>query len=184
MSIADARTYAEDFDSEADLVARAKAGDAAVWSLWHDRFYPVLYRYAAARLHSQEDAEDVASQVFVEALKGIGRYSYRGKPILAWLYGIAAHLVSRRFRDNARTTNGLDAVELEGASGDQEATLRSLELRMALERLKSDHKEVLVLRFLIDLPTKEVAAILGKTEAATHSLQVRAVEALRRELRQ
>jgi len=183
MRVADFGSQLHVPDSEAELVRRAKARDAAVWAAWHDQYYSFVYRYAAARLQSPDDAEDVASQVFLEAIKGIDRYQYRGRPILAWFYGIAHHLVSRRFRE-ARRQVALSDVESGAAiaEGGEEALVQALALRTALARLKSEHQEVLRLRFLLDLPAAEVATLLGKSEAAVHSLQVRAIAALRRQL--
>lgn len=169
------------YGDEADLVRRAQARDPAAWSAWHDQYYGLIYRYAHARLRNQEDAEDVASQVFLEAMKSIHRYRNTGKPVLAWFYGIAHHMVSRRRRQQGRTTEIGDAAEVT-EDGFEETAVRSVTLKKALDRLKTDHREVLVLRFLLELPTRRVAEILGKSEAATYSLQVRATEALRKAL--
>ena len=176
---------AHDFglNDDAAQVERAKARDPDVWALWHDHYYRLLYRYAYARLLRPEDAEDVASQVFLEALKSIDSYRYTGKPILAWLYGIAHHMVSRKVRQQGRAT-GLEAAGDAEAGGFEEASVLKLEIREALARLKPEHREVLVLRFVLELPTRRVAEILGKTEAGTYSLQVRAASALRRAMSQ
>ena len=181
MNIAGAGTLGQAATGEAELLARAKARDPEVWARWHDELYPFVYRYAYSRLRSREDAEDIASQVFIEAIKGIQRYDSRGRPILAWFYGIAHNLVSRRFREGSHTTSLLE-VEAVHSPRNEETLVESLQVRMAMDRLKPEHKEVLTLRFLLDLPTKQVAGMIGKTEAATYSLQVRAMEALRREL--
>ncbi len=171
--------------NEAEEIRRAKAHDAAVWAAWHDQHYPFVYGYALSRLRNQQDAEDVASQVFLEAIKAIGRYRYQGRPVLAWLYGIARNLVSHRNRDSGRAMPlsqlGLEA-ESSLASPADDGGLERIVLESALEVLKPEHREVLVLRFLLDLPTKQVALVLGKTEPATYSLQVRALSALRREM--
>jgi RNA polymerase sigma-70 factor (ECF subfamily) len=168
-------------ENEAELVRLAKARDAAVWSTFHDQYYGMIYRYAYARLRSHEDAEDVASQVFIEALKGIDRYRDGGRPILAWFYGIASHLVSRRRREAAR----LGPLSETGSLADEEpwqesSSLTRIAIYEALDRLKAEHREVLVLRYLMDMPTRHVAELLGKSEAATYSLQVRALGAMRR----
>ncbi len=162
----------------------AKAHDTKIWSAWHDQHYPFIFRYALSRLGNHQDAEDIASEVFLEAMKGIARFKYRGRPILAWFYGIAHHLVSRRRRETSRATRLVEkqaniqpqTTEFENAS------LESLTLQTALERLKPQHREVLVLRFLLELPTRRVAELIGKTEAATYSLQVRAIGSLRGKL--
>ena len=165
--------------SEAEDVRLAKAGNTSVWATWHDEYYPILYRYAYARLGSVQDAEDVASQVFLEAWRGIKGYQERGRPVLAWLFGIARHLVSRRRRqDRNGTPVSLDEyAELDAsAGGDLDDRLVLYE---ALRKLKAEHQEVLILRFLVDLPLKEVSDLLGKTDAATYSLQTRALTAVR-----
>src|SRR5262245_58762720 len=95
----------ETSESEIEMVRRAKEHEPAGWAQWHDRYYPAIYRYAVARLRNHEDAQDVASQTFIEAMKGIQGYRDRGRPILAWFYGIARHLVSRRFREVKRSAN-------------------------------------------------------------------------------
>ena len=161
-----------------ESVRLAKSGDRAVWTAWHDTYYPVLYRYAYARLGNANDAEDVASQVFLEALEGIARYQYRGQPILAWFYGIARHLVSRRYRQRGRVAPLEDEYE-DGLNPFELVSEERIAIYAALDRLKPEHAEVLILRYLLDLPTKQVANMIGKTEQATYSLQVRALMAIR-----
>jgi len=184
MSVDSVGGVAPPIEEEAALVKRAKAGDTSVWSDWHDQCYPLLYRYAYSRLNKHEDAEDVASQVFLEAIKAIGRYRYSGRPILAWFYGIARHLVSRRRREAGKTAPIADVEQLSihPAPHDEDVILSNILVRTAMERLKPEHRELLTLRFLLDLSAREVAALLGKKEAAIYSLQVRALGALRREI--
>jgi RNA polymerase sigma-70 factor, ECF subfamily len=171
-------------EDKTELVRRAKDRDPVVWAQWHDLYYPFVFRYARSRLASSQDAEDIASQVFLEAIKSIDHYQNRGRPILAWFYGIASNLVSRRYRESKRTVvmSLLPAVE-ELLAADQESSLvEASTLRSALGKLKKEHREVLILRFLLDLPTRDIARLLRKSEVAIYSLQVRATDALRREL--
>ncbi|HLF75869.1 MAG TPA: sigma-70 family RNA polymerase sigma factor [Dehalococcoidia bacterium] len=184
MNLADVSSQEGPFIADADLVRRAKERDQAVWSMWHDQHYPFIYRYARSRLGNREDAEDIASQVFLEALKSIDRYRYQGRPILAWLYGIAQHLVSRRFREAKRTATLSELPETEDAplAGTDDAVVNRIVFKEGLAKLKPEHRDVLILRFILGLPTREVAEIMGKSEAATYSLQVRAASALRREI--
>ena len=184
MSIASVETFASGSGLDKDLLARARVQDPAVWSAWHNEHYLFLYRYALSRLGSREDAEDVASQVFLEALKGIDRFRDQGRPILAWFYGIAQHLVSKRLRQSGRFGDHLltDDFSHKLAPAVDDEIVDRVYLHSGLARLKPEHREVLILRFLLDRPTEEVARLLRKTEAATYSLQVRALTALRREL--
>ncbi len=90
-------------------------------------------------------------------------------------------MVSRKRRQD-RQTSDLQEAEAVQIEGFEEASLTSLVLRQALDKLKRDHREVLILRFILALPTRRVAELLGKSEAATYSLQVRATTALRKAL--
>ncbi len=168
------------FDEEAEDVRLAKARDPQVWSRWYDRHYATLYRYAFVRLGNREDAEDVASQVFLQALRKIDGYGYRGRPVLAWLYRIAHNLVADRLRTQKQSTPLRDDRQSAGMSvAGVEDRIDGIELRRALAELKPEQSEVIVLRFFLSMPTREVAALLGKSEAAVHSLQVRGIAALR-----
>jgi DNA-directed RNA polymerase specialized sigma24 family protein len=48
--------------------------------------YPEVVRYLASRLGSRDAAQDLASDVFLEAYRRVPLLVWRGKPILAWLY--------------------------------------------------------------------------------------------------
>jgi RNA polymerase sigma-70 factor (ECF subfamily) len=161
-------------------VRGAKQRDQVVWAAWHDRYFPQLYRYAFLRLSDKDEAEDIAAQVFLEALKGIDRFTYQGRPILAWLYGIANNLALKRRRQLARmpvSKNDEVGVEAGGSVEEEEATVQRLLVTYALEKLKKEHREVLVLRYLLDMPTKDVARAINKSEQATYSLLFRALQA-------
>ena len=74
---ASASSHRDQQQAEMREVAMAKAGDPELWDKWFQEFYPRLFRYAYIRLRNRGEAEDIASQVFVEALRGHGR-GYKG----------------------------------------------------------------------------------------------------------
>ncbi|MGE0687348.1 MAG: sigma-70 family RNA polymerase sigma factor [Dehalococcoidia bacterium] len=166
---------------EEDLIRRVKNRDEDAWSELYDLHYANLYRYAFARLRSREEAEDIAAQVFLEALRGIDGFAYRGKPLLAWLYRIARNLVADHLRYQIRRDRA--ALSMPGrdnfAPGADES-LDTLELLDAISKLTIDQQEVLILRFFMSLPARATAQMLGKNETAVFALQVRAIGALRR----
>jgi RNA polymerase sigma-70 factor (ECF subfamily) len=165
---------------EAALVARAREGDATAWGALYDRHFPALYRYAYARLRTREDAEDVAAQAFLEALKGIGRYEERGRPFLAWLYRITHNLVIERLRRDERGRRFEGLLAPGATTPGPEGSLDNLDLLDALRHLTGEQQEVIILRFILQMSGKEVASILGKSQPAVYSLQVRGLAALKR----
>jgi RNA polymerase sigma-70 factor (ECF subfamily) len=169
--------------SESELIQRAKERDASAWATWYDRYHLILFRYAYAKLGRKEDAEDLASQVFVEALKSIDRFSERGRPILAWLYGIARKLISAKLRQEARASRAnVSLSTLPEERRGPEAVLDRIALREALRQLTQDQQDVIILRFFLSMSTREIGEILNKTENAVSVLQFRALNALRRQL--
>ena len=171
--------------SDAALVVAAKAGDPSAFGELYERYRDAIYRFCLARTGSAHDAEDLVADVFVKALQSLDRYQDRGLPFAAFLYRIARNAAIDRVRVLKQPLS-VDSLLTEPASGqnvESEATLgveRSI-LLAALTRLKPDHREVIVLRFIEGYAAVEVAAMLGRTEGAVRTLQHRALDRLRRE---
>ncbi|MDP2328925.1 MAG: sigma-70 family RNA polymerase sigma factor [Dehalococcoidia bacterium] len=175
-------------DLEADavrrLVDRAKGGDAEAFGGLYDRFQPEIVRYLTHRTRDADAAEDLAQQVFLKAWQAIPRYEDRGVPFKAWLYRMAHNQMVDHFRGR-RPTSDLEGLDL---PVDSEAETLLLEgemqeaLKGALERLTEDHRQVLVLRFLMEKSAREIGEVMGRKEVTIRGLQMRALQALRREI--
>ncbi len=92
--------------AEEEIVRQLKTRSLATWEMLFEGHFDLVYRYALGRLFCREAAEDVAAATFDRALRTINSYSYRGRPILAWLYGIAGNIVKGDRADNWSTGNG------------------------------------------------------------------------------
>jgi RNA polymerase sigma-70 factor (ECF subfamily) len=170
-----------------------KARSEAAWADLYDQDHPRIFRYVLARTSDSHASEDIAAEVFLEALKGIKNYRPQGKPIIAWLYAIARNLVADYYKSREKKkTEPLTEVHeetLDGAttaaliSGDPAAGVALLDVRAALGRVKDSHRDVIALHYYSGLTLPEVAAVLGKKERAVYSLHERAIDALAREMR-
>jgi len=166
-------------DSDID---RLKALDAAAWQDLFDRHFKKMYAFAYARTGDPQGAEDVASEVFAAAAKGIKNYKETGAPIAAWLYRIARnitadHLEARRKRPTVSVEDMEIEVEAEGWDG--LVDLRG-DLRQAMTHLTREQQEVVALRFFDDCSLAETALAMHKSVDAIKVLQHRALGALRR----
>ena len=172
-------SHPNDLDPERVLAERLRALEHDAWAQLFDEHRAKIRRYALARTGSRDDAEDVTSQVFLEAMNSIHRYRYSGKPVIAWLYRIVRNHASKLVRQRRRQNLLADPDELPGAA---DADLESLALSEALLCLTPDQGEVIALRFFAGYSTREIAKALRKSESAVYSLEVRAIGALRRQL--
>ncbi len=153
---------------------RLKRREPGAWSQLFERDYPIIFRSVLSRVGERALAEDIASQVFIEAIEGIGRYRERGRPITAWLLTIARHRSFDWFRKVRREVGTVIEPTTEGP----EATLTvALD---ALVHLTEDQREVIQLRFVEGYHLEEVAQLTGRTAGAVKSLQHRALARLKK----
>ena len=183
---------------EARLVQRAQERSPEAWDEIYTRYYPQIYRYVHARVFDATTAEDLASTVFLGAVKGIRTFRYEGQPLLAWLYRIARNVVSSHQRTMFRqkTVSLSSMLDLPGrllgqttqaprADGDNVnagSSVEPLDLREAITKLPQAQREVIVLKFFVGLDAKEIASLVGKEPAAVYSLQARALDGLKKRL--
>ncbi|MEI6136883.1 MAG: sigma-70 family RNA polymerase sigma factor [Chloroflexota bacterium] len=166
------------------LVDGARQGDSTAFGALYDRFQPEILRYLTHRVGDPDAAEDLAQQVFLKAWQAIPRYESRGVPFKAWLYRMAHNQMVDYFRTRRVTTDleGVDPPQESEAEGIVIAAETSEVLKQALDRLSEDHRQVLQLRFLMEKSAREIGEIMGRKEVTIRGLQMRALQALRREI--
>ena len=171
-------------NDEAQLIQRAQRGDPAAFTEIYDRHQPAVYRYIYYRVSDIATAEDLTSDVFVRLVEKIDRFTYRGRPLLAWLYTIARNLVTDHHRRIGQATMlPLDeqlVAETDDLEQAAERGLAQRRLAAALPHLTEDQRQVIILKFIEGQSNAEVARILGRPVGAVKSLQHRALAALRR----
>lgn len=146
-----------------------------------------VWRYVRVRLASDDDADDVTSDVFIRALRSWHTYDPALGPVRGWLIGIARHAVVDHWRRRAPEEPVADPSELRpppaGGTVDVETLVLAGcghdDLRRDLGRLSGREREALALRFGAELPSAEVGAVLGISATAARMLVHRAVTKLR-----
>jgi RNA polymerase sigma-70 factor (ECF subfamily) len=159
---------------ERELVGMAREGDRDAFGKLFLAHHGTIFRLARATLG--DSAEDVASETFVRAWTALPKYRDTGAPFVAWLYGIARHLVVDELRRRSRTEPhaNVDNGQVEHLHDDR------LALAAALDDLPDEQRQILELKFLLGLTNDEVGAALGKTPGAVNAQQWRALQALRK----
>jgi RNA polymerase sigma-70 factor, ECF subfamily len=171
------------------VVANAVAGDRDALREVLETIRPIVVRYCRARVGTFErsglSADDVAQEVCLAAVMALPRYRDRGRPFLAFVYGIAAHKVADAYRAAGRDLSyPTDSVPdrrssepgPEQAAIDADSITRMSEL---LEILPNNQREILILRVVVGLSAEETAAAVGSTAGAVRVAQHRALARLK-----
>ena len=149
----------------------------------YDRALPYVYGYLLARCGRAALAEELTADTMLAAVDVVGRGDPPRSLSTGWLVGIARHKLVDYWRRLGREQSGLQALAREADESFEDPwdiELDGLHARETLDRLAPQHRAVLTLRYVDDLPVGEVANILDRTLHATEALLVRAKAAFRR----
>ena len=182
--------------------------DPARFAELYERNFERVYAYIAHRVRDRDVAEDLTAEVFHQALATLPRFVWRGLPFVAWLLGIAAHVIAARWRDSSSAPHQVIAEALKNLGGLSDlggealggsngnghgsaqfstSALAEVEQRAMISQLVAALPEgqrlVITRRFLEHRSIREIAGELGRTEGAVKQLQFRALENLRARIR-
>ena len=148
----------------------------------YDSALPYVYGYLLARCGRPVLAEELTADTMLAAVDAVTRTPPHSLST-AWLLGIARHkLVDywRRLGREERSLRSIASQTPDDVEDPWDVHLDSLRARATLDALAPQHRAVLTLRYLDDLPVADVADILDRTTHATEALLVRARSAFRR----
>lgn len=161
---------------------KIKEYEARLASLFEE-YYDRIARYVYVRIGNMGDAEDIAGEVFLKALKSLNSYREQGVPMQGWLFRIAHNLTVDYLRKNAkRRTIPIDSVILPDNDDPADSVSNKIEyerVSQAMRKLTDEQRQVINLRFFGGLSSREVGIILNKKDGAVREMQRAALEKLR-----
>jgi RNA polymerase sigma-70 factor, ECF subfamily len=166
---------------EAGLV-RASQERPEAFATLYERHVDRIYRYLELRVGSP-DAADLTQQVFLKAFASLPRYTGRGLPFAAWLFRIARNVATDHHRSSRRNPDELmpEVVQIESSSPEESALRTEMlgRLRSLLRELSVEKRELLAMRFGAGLSSREIGAVLGKSEAAVKKQLTRILQSVK-----
>jgi len=177
------------------LFWQIKRKDKEAFAKAYDLYVDQIYRFIYFKINDKEEAHDLTSQVFLKAWEHIQQKGeIEVKTVKALLYRISRNCVIDYYRKNNKRINisiesddenvGIDIVD------ESQNILKNLEIKLDIEEvkkkileLKDEYREVIILHFIDELSTKEIAEILDKTAGNIRVLIHRALKALKKLLK-
>lgn len=149
----------------------------------YESYSPRIFRFLFWRTRDHELSEDLTSSVFEKAWRSRG--SFHGGSVQAWLYKIARNVLT----DHWRKKQDLAVEDMDTIAGATEDSADSLDMAMeiqkleqALRKLPKEMQEIVNLRFIEGLSSKDVAKRLNLSESNVRVIQYRALKRIRKEL--
>jgi RNA polymerase sigma-70 factor (ECF subfamily) len=181
-------------DRDRRLVEAAQADPARFEALYR-KYLAQVYSFAFYELRDHHEAEDATERTFLAALGNLSRFEERARPadgegastFRVWLFQIARNAIAeRRRRQRRRPETSLDAADAVADPLDLEATALRHDAAtaavQAITRLPGDRRRALILRFVDEMSTREIAGVLGRSEGAVRVLIHRALRSVARDL--
>jgi len=145
----------------------------------YQQLAPAVFGYLRAQ--GVPEPEDVTGEVFLQVARDLDRFEGDDDAFRRWVFTIAHHRMVDAHRRRSRRPVIADSDVPEAAAPPPIEPLDPL-LVSALDHLTEAQREVIVLRFVADLPIDAVAKLTGRAEGAVKAMQHRALEQLSRSL--
>jgi RNA polymerase sigma-70 factor (ECF subfamily) len=166
---------------EAALRDAVLAGDAAAWRTLYDGAYAELWAYVSWRCAGLSDvAEDVTQETWLVAVRRIRDFEPRKGRFVAWLRGIAVHVLANHLRKRRRRPEQ-PLADCDMPAQAQPPSEQAEQIALALAALPERFEAVLRAKYLDRLSVAEIAADWNETPKAVESLLTRARQAFRNE---
>jgi RNA polymerase sigma-70 factor (ECF subfamily) len=187
-------------DRDRGLVEAARR-DPAKFDALYRKYLAQVYSFAYYELRNHHAAEDATERVFMKALAGLPRFEERAgnfataddvpadaSTFRVWLFRIARNVMANEHRHHRRRPVApLDAALGLSAPGDIAEAAVAREAGSAawdaVARLPEDRRRAVVMRFVDEMSTAEIAAVLGRSEGAVRVLMHRALRSVAADLR-
>ena len=151
----------------------------------YDKYVDKIYQFIYYKTHHKETAEDLTSTVFIKALDNFDSFNEEKGSFSTWLYRISRNTVIDFYRTKKSNINIEDVWDLSGQEDierDIDITKKIENVKDYLKKLKSEQREIVLLRVWEGMSYEEIAQITGKTEGSCKMMFSRSIKTLREEM--
>ena len=176
-------THPGSIETPNHLVRKAAKGEmqafGAIYELWAEH----IYRFVYLKIRDEDVADDITAEVFLKVWKAIKTFEPKADTKFStWLFAIARNAVIDYYRTTKQTIPFENLPEMVSLEGETDLYPEQGQLQQALDELRPEYKQVLVLRYVEDQPIARVAQIMKKKEGNIRALTHRALSELKSRL--
>jgi RNA polymerase sigma-70 factor, ECF subfamily len=159
--------------------------DAEAYGKLYDYYVDRIYRFVYFKINSQEDAEDITSEVFLKAWEYINTTNKKIENFNALIYRVARNSVIDYYRNrkiNVSTDDEENLIQIQdkvNVAENVDQVLDRTNIEKLLSNLKETYRDVILLRFIEDYSIAEISEITGKSKANVRVLLHRGIQALK-----
>lgn len=178
------------YNNEQDFIAltkQAQDGDKEAFEQLYNNYFVPLNRYILLRVGDENDADDLTQTVFIKFFNNLSNWQDKGYQPSAYLYTIARSVIADHFRSIGRkgskhsNSEEILAMLTDKSQSPHQDVIQSEEISTLythLKQLPDKYQEVLLLRYIENLSSNDIATIINKSDVATRKMLSRAVAAL------
>ena len=164
-------------------VVKASKGDHEAFGKIYDDWAEAIYKYIFLKTRDKAVAEDILSEVFLKVWKKLASFKPKtDTKFSTWLFAIARNSVIDYYRTTKQTIPFENLPEILTIEGETDLFPEQGRLITILDELKPEYKQVLVLRYIDDIPISRIAQIMKKKEGNVRALTHRALSELKQKL--
>ena len=137
----------------------------------YETYYKNIFNMVYMRLLNRDDAEDVVHEIFIHAYSAWDSYDQEKGAVLTWLYAIAKNTLINYMRKNKSFSQpvSIDDVVEPGIEDKELAALtddNAHDAYLILKQLKDSDRELLTMRYTMNMSYREIAQEIGSNEKA------------------
>ena len=194
MNNENSRDNGQQYKPDTELMRKLSRGEPeailALYDAYFERIYSLIYNQVA---RNKEAADDIVQETFIAALKSAGKFNGRSKAY-TWLYSIATRKVADFYRRHKRiakhhvqSTGG--TIELDWLPDNKQphsepldAGASSHEVQEALSHLPLHYRQVLLLKYVEEMPVVEIGQVMDRSPKSVEGLLSRSRQEMRKAL--
>ena len=170
------------------LVSKMKKGDRAATAGVYDDLAPKLYGFIYSRTSSREVAEDLSHEIFIKLIEGVKSFDPKKGKFVVWFWRMARNSVIDYYRQKKSVPFSQFAEgEVEhmaiGEITDIDNVMAHRKLKELIVTFSKDERELFELRFIAEMPYKEIAKVMEKPEGTLRVSALRLKEKIQKEFK-